>query len=87
MPVTVEYFGIPRRRAGVPTDVVEAATLGALLQRLAEMRPELAADCFDGNTLHRDCLANVNGDRFTTDPATPLADGDHVLLLSADVGG
>jgi len=30
---------------------------------------------------------NINGQRFTTDPATPLRDGDSLILLAVDVGG
>jgi hypothetical protein len=31
--------------------------------------------------------ANLNGDRFVSDPTTALAADDHVLILSADAGG
>ena len=30
---------------------------------------------------------SLNGERFVSDRATPLNDGDTLLLLSADVGG
>jgi hypothetical protein len=30
---------------------------------------------------------NINGQGFTTDPATPLRDGDTLILLAVDVGG
>ena len=36
------------------------------------------------NPAYRLCL---NTDRFITDPATPLTDGDALLLLAADAGG
>ena len=33
-------------------------------------------------------IANLsNGERFVTDPATPLEKGDSLLILSADAGG
>ena len=32
-------------------------------------------------------VANLNGDRFVSDPGTPLGEGDSVLILSADAGG
>ena len=32
-------------------------------------------------------VANLNGDRFVSDPATPLGEDDCVLILSADAGG
>ena len=31
--------------------------------------------------------ANLNGDRFISDPGTRLGKGDSVLILSADAGG
>ena len=37
--------------------------------------------------LHPAFVANLNGDRFVTDPGTPLRAGDNVLILSADAGG
>jgi molybdopterin converting factor small subunit len=37
--------------------------------------------------LHPSLAANLNGDRFIRDPATPLGDDDRVLILSADAGG
>jgi molybdopterin converting factor small subunit len=40
-----------------------------------------------GPRLHPSLVANLNGDRFISDPATPLGDSDRVLILSADVGG
>ena len=37
--------------------------------------------------LHPSLSANLNGDGFVSDPDTPLAKGDRLLILSADVGG
>jgi len=37
--------------------------------------------------LHPACVANLNGDRFISDPATPLGEHDSLLILSADAGG
>ena len=87
MSVQVEFFGIPRQRAGVAETSVEAATLAELLDQLAERHAALAKSCFDNGCLQPGFLINVNGQTFTTDPATPLKPGDCVLLLSADVGG
>jgi molybdopterin converting factor small subunit len=86
----VEFFGIPRERAGVSHLEVQAGTLGQLLGTLAARIPALgnvlAADqCAD--RLHPAFVANLNGDRFVSDPATPLHDNDRVLILSADAGG
>ena len=44
---------------------------------------ELIAD----DRLQPSFAANLNGDAFVSDPATPLRDDDCVLILSADAGG
>lgn len=82
----VEFFGLPRERAGVPAIEVQAETLGQLLERLAAQIPPLAEFVGD-KRLRPVFVANLNGDRFVSDPATPLRENDHVLILSADAGG
>ena len=65
---------------------VQADTLGQLLGTLAAQFPALGK--FAGaNHLHPAFLANLNGDRFVSDPETPLGKNDCVLILSADAGG
>jgi molybdopterin converting factor small subunit len=82
----VEFLGVPRVRAGVSELDVQAATLGELLGALAAELPSLR-DLIAGDRLHPSIAANLNGDRFVSDPATPLREGDCVLILSADAGG
>jgi molybdopterin converting factor small subunit len=82
----VEFLGIPRERAGVPDLDVEADTLGQLLRALAERFPGLR-ELIAGGELHPSVVANLNGDEFVSDPRQALAAGDHLLILSADVGG
>jgi molybdopterin converting factor small subunit len=82
----VEFLGIPRERAGVSEIAVEAATLGELLRTLGDRYPSLA-ELINDNRLHPSLAANLNGDAFVNDPATRLTDSDHLLILSADVGG
>jgi molybdopterin converting factor small subunit len=82
----VEFLGVSRDRAGVDEIDVEANTLGRLLGTLAARTPGLAELIVDGR-LHPSLAANLNGDRFISDPATPLGDGDRVLILSSDAGG
>jgi molybdopterin converting factor small subunit len=82
----VEFFGVPRERAGVSELEVHADTLGQLLGTLAERMPSLSA-IIQRDRLHPAFVANLNGDRFVTDPATPLGADDCVLILSADAGG
>ena len=63
-------------------------------------KPTRSASCWDAaaqipsfgefiavDRLHSSFVANLNGDRFVSDPATPLAEDDCVLILSADAGG
>lgn len=82
----VEFLGIPRARAGVAEVEVDAATLGQLLLTLAGRFPALG-DLMPSGSLHPSITANLNGDLFVTDPTTPLAKDDRVLLLSSDAGG
>ena len=82
----VEFFGLPRERAGIYGVEVQAETLGQLLEKLAAQIPPLA-EFVDANRLHPLFVANLNGDCFVSDPATPLRESDHVLILSADAGG
>jgi len=82
----VEFFGLPRERAGVPAIELQANTLGELLAVLAERVPPLS-EFVEANRLHPVLAASLNGDRFIRDPQTPLCENDHVLILSADAGG
>jgi len=82
----VEFFGVPRERAGVSELEVHAETLGQLLGMLAERMPSLS-EIIRNDRLHPAFVANLNGDRFVSDPATRLDVQDCVLILSADAGG
>lgn len=82
----VEFFGLPRERAGIPGVELEAETLGQLFENLAAQFPPLA-EFVCANRLQPVFIANLNGDCFVSDPATPLCESDHVLILSADAGG
>lgn len=87
MPITVEFFGIARRRAGVERLEIEAATLGETFDRLAERLPVWAAACLSDGHLAPTFLSNRNGNEFLSERNEPLHDGDSLLILSADVGG
>jgi molybdopterin converting factor small subunit len=82
----VEFLGVPRQRAGVSQVEVEAKTLGELLGALSAEFPSMA-DLIAADRLHSSFVANLNGDRFVSDPGTPLGHNDCVLILSADAGG
>ena len=82
----VEFLGVPRQRAGVSKLEVQADTLGELLGTLSAKLPSLG-EFIAAERLHSAFVANLNGDRFISDPGTPLSAEDCVLILSADAGG
>jgi molybdopterin converting factor small subunit len=91
MSVTIEFFGVPRQRAETERVEIEARNLGEALAVLSERFVAMAVVCFDicdgVGRLRPGYVVNLNGDRFVSDPDTPLADGDALLILSADAGG
>lgn len=87
MTVTVELFGTVRLRAGTGHIRVEALTVGESLRALARALPALDGPVIQGDRLHPAFRLCVNADRFVSDPTTPLADGDILLLMAADAGG
>lgn len=87
MAVTIELFGIPRRRAGVEQLNVDAARLDEALQAAIEACPRLRECLTPDGRLRAGYLVNLNGRMFTTDVSSALQEGDRVILLSADVGG
>lgn len=91
MGITVEFFGIARERAGRPNLEIccgtESTRLGDVLLEVAEQLPVLAGECLLGEHPQVGFLVNINARRFLADPDAPIHAGDHVLLMSADVGG
>jgi molybdopterin converting factor small subunit len=85
--ITIELYGVPRLRAGRDAIAVEAASLGEALAALASACPALAPSVVDGGKLSPHYLVAKNGLQITADPATPLAPGDALVLLSAEAGG
>lgn len=84
--ITIEFFGIPRQRAGRAELSVDAATAAAALAQVAAACPDLGGLVTDGR-LARQYLLSVDGERFVADLAEPLPAGTRLLLLSADAGG
>ena len=85
--VQVEFFGIARRRAGVESVTLDAASLREVCRQLVVQLPARSEICTDDGRLKAGFLASVNGRTFVSEPETPLRDGDAVVLLSADAGG
>jgi molybdopterin converting factor small subunit len=82
----VEFLAVPRRLAGISEVEIQADTLGELLASLSARFPSLS-QFITSNKLHPSFVANLNGDRFVSDPETVLREKDRVLILSADAGG
>ena len=89
--ITVELFGIPRRRAGTGRVTIESdaekVSFEDVMGILAGRFPALAETCFDGRKLRAGYLASVGGQRFLADPHAWLCGGDTLLILSAEAGG
>jgi len=87
MPVTVEFFGIARQRAGAARVEIDAANIGEAFDRLTLEYPRWADACLADGRLKPLFLANLNSRTFVTNRNQRLRDGDHLLILAADVGG
>ncbi len=85
--VTVEFFGIPRERAGVASCCAQGETLGEVLESLAQAFPKLAQECLAAGAPAAGYLVAINAQGFTRNPDYILTNGDTVQLLAADMGG
>lgn len=85
--VTIEFYGIPRQRAGCAELVLEAGTVGELLEKIQEKCPGLKGLVSKDRRLPKEFLLSINGERFVSGLEDPLKPGERILLLSADAGG
>jgi sulfur-carrier protein len=85
--VRIELFGVPRLRAGRDAVDVEADDVASALVALASACPELAPAVVGPEGLSPAYQVALNGVQFTDDPATPVVDGDVLLIVSAQAGG
>ena len=89
--VRVEFFGIPRQRAGVADTVVtlprSPVTLEDVLRELAVKFPDLATACLEGASLKKEFMASLGGRQFVASPETEVTGEESLLILSADSGG
>jgi hypothetical protein len=85
--VTVEFYGIPRLRAGRPELAVRATTVAEALVAVEQACPGLAGLVQSEGRLAPHYLLSLDGRRFVTDARQPLRPGERLLLLSADAGG
>ena len=80
--VTVEFYGLPRERAGVGEVAVGPGSVREVLSSVAVALPRLRP-LLDGPHV----LLSIDGERFVEDLDEPLAHGSRLLVLSADAGG
>ena len=84
--ILVEFYDVARLRAGTDSVEVRAVTLAEALAEALALCTGLSPDVLLDGTPTRHWRISRNGREFLTDPATPLADGDSLLILSALVG-
>jgi molybdopterin converting factor small subunit len=87
MPVTVEFFGLPRQRAGRAELTTAARTVRDALEAVRRACPNLAGVLTPDGRVNAQYLVSLNGERFVTDLREPLPPGARLLLLGADAGG
>ncbi len=91
MAIVVEFYGIPRARAGVQQTQVldgrESASLREILTEVAAHYPDFGANCVNDGKLRDGFVASVDGDEFIRDEDSRIASGQSLLILSADAGG
>jgi hypothetical protein len=85
--VTIEFFGVPRLRAGRAELRVRAGTAADALSAAERACPGLAGLRGPDGRLAPAYLLSLDGDRFITDLGERLRPADRLLLLSADAGG
>jgi molybdopterin converting factor small subunit len=84
--VTVEFYGIPRQRAGRAELVVPAGTVAQVLAAVQRACPALIG-LAGKHEVARHYLLSVEGDRFVRRLDEIVDPGLRLLLLSADAGG
>ena len=85
--VIVEFFGVPRLRAGCAEMAVCASTVSEMLAAVELACPGLKGVRRHDGRAAPQYLLSLDGRAFLTDPEQRLHPGDRVLLLSADAGG
>jgi hypothetical protein len=84
--VIVEFYGVPRKRAGRAAIAVAAGTIAEILHAVARACPGLA-DVVQDSQLNPHYLASRDGHGFVVDLQLTLLPGERLLLLSKDAGG
>ena len=87
MNIVVEFFGVPRARAGCAELELPAGTVAETLVRVETVCPGLKGLRRPDGRLAAHYLLSLDGRAFLTDLNQQLSPGDRVLILSADAGG
>ena len=89
--IKVEFFGVPRLRAGVAEFFVDVAThqnrLGDVFMEIQRQLPGLATECFADGKIRKEYVVNVSGREFTRSLDRVVSPGDSLLIMSSDAGG
>jgi hypothetical protein len=86
-PVVVEFFSIPRQRAGRAELAVPAGSVREVLAAVERACPALTDLVRPDGRLSPHYLFSLDGQRFLTDAGQALRPGERLWLLSADAGG
>ena len=85
--VTVEFFGVPRQKAGRAELVVQACTVAEAIAAIEKHCPRLKGLTGNDGQMSPQYLLSVDGENFLADVGLKLQPGSRLLLLSADAGG
>jgi molybdopterin converting factor small subunit len=85
--ITIELYGVPRLRAGLPRVQVEGTTVAEALRALGKECPALEGTIVRNGKIAPTYRLSLNGQSFITDTTAALGESDVLLLLSADAGG
>ena len=85
--LSIELYGIARRRAGRPSIDVVASTLGEALAALERASPPLSGEIVSDGRLAPHWVISLDGTRFLDDATFALEDGMRLMLLSSLAGG
>lgn len=85
--ITVEFYGIPRQRAGCGSAVVAGRTVADVLAAVERGYPGLAGLLGSDGAIASHYRVSIDGKRFVTHGESIVRPGEHVLILSADAGG
>src|SRR5437868_7005075 len=85
--LVVEFFGIPRERAGRTALTVAAGTLAEVLSAVVRQCPRLQDLLGPGAAISAHYRVSLDGRRFVSEMNELVPADSHLLILSADAGG